>query len=79
VVPPDQLESKTAELAARIAEMSPVALQMAKKAVKNAARLNLLAGLEAESDLFALCFASADREEGIRAFLEKRKPEFTGK
>jgi enoyl-CoA hydratase/carnithine racemase len=67
------------ELANKIAEMSPVALAMAKKAVKNAARMNLATGLEAESDLFALCFSSADKEEGVRAFLEKRKPAFTGK
>lgn len=79
VVPPEELETKTMEIADKIAAMGPVALQMAKKAVKNAARLNLPAGLESESDLFALCFASQDREEGVRAFLEKRKPVFTGK
>jgi enoyl-CoA hydratase len=79
VVAPADLEAKTMELANGIAEMSPVALAMAKKAVKNAARMNLATGLEAESDLFALCFSSADKEEGVRAFLEKRKPVFTGK
>jgi len=79
VVAPEELELRTAELANRIAEMSPVALALAKKAVKNAARMNLANGLEAESDLFALCFSSADKEEGVRAFLEKRKPGFTGK
>jgi len=79
VVAPEELETRTMELADRIAEFSPVALAMAKKAVKNAARMNLAAGLEAESDLFALCFSSADKEEGVRAFLEKRKPVFAGK
>jgi len=79
VVAPEDLEAKTMELANKIAEMSPVALAMAKKAVKNAARMNLATGLEAESDLFALCFSSADKEEGVRAFLEKRKPVFKGK
>lgn len=78
VVPPDQLEARTMELAGRIAEMSPVALAMAKQAVKNAARLSLRAGLDAEVDLFALCFSSEDKEEGVRAFIEKRKPEFKG-
>jgi enoyl-CoA hydratase len=79
VVAPEELEAKTLEVANKIAEMSPIALAMAKQAVKNAARLDLRAGLEAEVDLFALCFSSVDKEEGVRAFVEKRKPEFKGK
>jgi len=79
VVPPEELESRTMALANRIADLSPVALAMAKKSVKNAARKDLTCGLEAESDLFALCFASEDKEEGVRAFLEKRKPVFRGR
>jgi len=79
VVAPEELEARTMELANRIAEMSPVALAMAKQAVKNAARLDLRAGLDAEVDLFSLCFSSEDKEEGVRAFLEKRKPEFKGR
>ncbi len=79
VFAPEELESKTMELANKIADMSPIALAMAKAAVKNAARLDLRAGLEAEVDLFALCFSSEDKEEGVRAFIEKRKPEFRGK
>ena len=78
-VSPEDLETKTMDIANRIAEMSPVALRMAKQAVKNASRTDLRAGLEAELDLFALCFASGDKEEGVRAFMEKRKPEFKGK
>lgn len=79
VVAPENLEDRAMELANKIAEMSPIALAMAKKSVKNAARLDLAAGLEAESNLFALCFASEDKEEGVRAFLEKRKPAFKGR
>jgi enoyl-CoA hydratase len=79
VFAPEELEAKTMEIANKIAEMSPVALQMAKQAVKNAARLDLRAGLEAEVDLFALCFSSEDKEEGVRAFIEKRRPDFKGK
>src|SRR5213593_611149 len=79
VVAPEELESTTMEIAGKIAEMSPVALRMAKQAVKNAARMDLRTGLEAELDLFALCFASEDKEEGVRAFIEKRKAEFKGR
>lgn len=79
VVPASDLEGRTMELANRIAEKSPVALRMAKEAVKLASRSNLDEGLRREVDLFALCFSSADKDEGVRAFLEKRKPDFKGK
>ena len=79
VYPAADLEAKTMEMANKIAEKSPVALEYAKAAVKNAARMGLREGLEAEIDLFALCFASEDKEEGVRAFLEKRQPNFNGK
>ncbi|MGH9767309.1 MAG: enoyl-CoA hydratase/isomerase family protein [Blastocatellia bacterium] len=77
--PAAELEAKTMELANKIAEKSPIALAMAKTSVKNAARTNLREGLDQEVDLFALCFSSEDKEEGVRAFMEKRKPEFKGK
>jgi enoyl-CoA hydratase len=79
VVPADQLEIKTMEIANRIAEKSPIALRLAKEAIKLASRSNLDEGLRREVDLFALCFSSADKDEGVKAFLEKRKPEFKGK
>jgi enoyl-CoA hydratase len=79
VVPVADLEAKTMEVANRIAEKSPVALHMAKEAVKLASRSNLDEGLRREVDLFALCFSSEDKDEGVTAFLEKRKPVFKGK
>ncbi len=79
VVPAADLEAKTMEIANRIAEKSPVALRMAKEAVKLASRSNLDEGLRREVDLFALCFSSEDKDEGVTAFLEKRKPDFKGK
>ncbi len=79
VFPAEQLEEKTFALAGKIAEKSPVALQMAKEAVKLAARSNLDEGLRREIDLFAVCFSTEDKEEGVAAFLEKRKPVFKGK
>ena len=79
VFAPEELEAKTMELANKIAELSPVALAMAKASVKNAARMTLREGLDSEVDLFALCFSSEDKEEGVRAFIEKRKAEFKGR
>jgi enoyl-CoA hydratase len=78
VAPHDQLRTKTVEIANRIAEKSPIALQLAKEAVKLASRSNLDEGLRREVDLFALCFSTEDKNEGVSAFLEKRKPAFKG-
>lgn len=75
----EELEEKTMELARKIAEKAPVALQMSKEAVKFASRSNLDEGLRREVDLFALCFSTEDKTEGVAAFLEKRKPDFKGK
>ena len=79
VVPPEQLETKTLEIAGRIADKGPIALRLAKEAVKLASRSNLDEGLKREVDLFALCFSTEDKNEGVKAFLEKRKPEFKGR
>jgi enoyl-CoA hydratase len=67
------------EIAQRIAERSPIALQLAKEAVKLASRSNLDEGLRREIDLFALCFSTEDKDEGVSAFLEKRKAAFKGR
>ncbi len=79
VYPADELESKTLELAEKIAEKAPIALQLAKEAVKFASRSNLDEGLRREVDLFAICFSTEDKQEGVSAFLEKRRPVFKGK
>ena len=79
VVPADQLLTKSMEIVSRIAEKSPIAVRFAKEAVKLASRSNLDEGLRREVDLFSLCFSSEDKDEGVRAFLEKRKPEFKGR
>jgi enoyl-CoA hydratase len=78
-MPGPPLRAKTLEIANRIADKSPIALRMAKEAVKLASRSNLDEGLRREIDLFALCFSSEDKDEGVNAFLEKRKPEFKGR
>ncbi len=75
----EELEAKTLELADKIAEKAPVALQLSKEAVKFASRSNLDEGLRREVDLFAICFSTKDKQEGVSAFLEKRKPDFKGR
>jgi enoyl-CoA hydratase/carnithine racemase len=67
------------ELAGRIAERPPIAARLAKQAVIAADETALSAGLEMERRLYELSMASEDRVEGMRAFIEKRKPEFKGK
>jgi enoyl-CoA hydratase len=79
VVPAAELQDRVRALASRIAEKSPIALRMAKEAVKGASRMNLREGLDRETDLFSLTFGSDDKAEGVRAFLEKRKPDFKGR
>ncbi len=79
VYPAAELEEKTLEFAGKIAEKAPVALQLCKEAVKFASRSNLDEGLRREVDLFAICFSTEDKNEGVAAFLEKRKPDFKGK
>ena len=79
VYPSDQLEAETMKLADKIAEKAPIALQLSKEAVKFASRSNLDEGLRREVDLFAICFSTEDKKEGVTAFLEKRKPVFKGK
>lgn len=79
VYPSAELETKTMELARKIAEKAPIALQLSKEAVKFASRSNLDEGLRREVDLFAICFSTEDKAEGVSAFLEKRQPNFKGR
>ncbi len=79
VVPHDQLEAKTLEIANTIAEKSPITVRLAKDAVKAAIRMPLGEGLRYEQSLFSLVLTTDDKKEGVRAFLEKRKPQWSGK
>lgn len=79
VVAPDELETQVLELAQSIAAKSPVALQLIKEAVRASVRQPLDEGLRLESTLFGLAFSSEDKQEGVRAFLEKRKAHFRGR
>jgi enoyl-CoA hydratase len=80
VVTADELVVEDAiALAATIAEKSPIALRLAKEAVNAAFEMSLTDALAHERRLFYLLFASEDQKEGMAAFLEKRRPDFTGR
>jgi enoyl-CoA hydratase len=66
-------------LAGRMARWSPVALRLAKASVREAMETPLSAGLRFEKEAFLAAFASEDGREGVRAFIEKRDPTFTGR
>ena len=72
VVPHSQLEQRTFEIADRIASRSALAVRLAKAAIRASARMPLNQGLRYEHSLFTLVIESEDKEEGVRAFLEKR-------
>jgi enoyl-CoA hydratase len=79
VFDPSELMEKTLETARLLAEKSPIALAAAKAAVNRALQGDHPGNLEREADRFADLFASEDAREGMRAFVEKREPRFTGR
>ena len=79
VVPPGKLAGEAKALAETIAAKGPVALRYIKEAVSKGLDMTLEQGLRLEADLYFLLHTTADRTEGIKSFLEKRKPEYRGK
>jgi enoyl-CoA hydratase/carnithine racemase len=67
------------EIATRIAALPPLAVAAIKEAILLGADLPLEAALRLEGESFQKLFATEDRTEGMRAFIEKRKPEFEGR
>lgn len=79
VVPVEFYLQEAINLAKEIAQMSPVAVQLAKEAVNRSFETLLDEGLMFERKNFYLTFASEDQKEGMKAFIEKRKATFLGK
>jgi enoyl-CoA hydratase len=79
VVPPDSLMTEAKELAKKLLTKSGRILSLAKSAVNSGASMSLPDALDFEAQSFSLCFASEDQKEGMKAFMEKRKPEFKNK
>ncbi|HKO99236.1 MAG TPA: enoyl-CoA hydratase [Pyrinomonadaceae bacterium] len=79
VVQPSELETATLELATRLSHAPPIALGAAKHAVYMSQAAELEEMLRYETEAQMRCFESQDGCEGVRAFLEKRAPTFTGR
>jgi enoyl-CoA hydratase len=79
IMPAGQLQVRARELAKRILRQGPLAARLAKLALNASARVDLDSGLLIETLAQAICFGSEDKQEGATAFLEKRKPRFTGR
>ena len=78
VLAPEKLEEATMELANRLASAAPLALRGILDCVNTGAECGIGEALEFESTQFGLVFSTSDMREGTRAFLEKRRPEFSG-
>ena len=79
VVPHDELLPRARAVAEQIAQMGPIAVREAKRAILEGEMRSLHDANAIEIDAFARCFTSADQKEGMDAFLAKRAPAFTGK
>ncbi len=79
VVKPEELMDEAYSLAESIAKNAPIAVMLAKIAINKGLEIPLDIGLSYDSDLNFLLYFTEDREEGLRAFREKRKPEFKGR
>lgn len=79
VVPVEVYLQEAVKIAQEIARMSPLAARLAKEAVNGAFESHLGEGLLFERKNFYLCFSSEDQKEGMKAFIEKRKPDYRGR
>ncbi len=79
VVEAQDFEQKLTEFSELVASKAPLAVQGAKRVIREYQESHLLGGLRKEVEMFLELFGSADREEGMQAFLQKRKADFVGK
>ena len=79
VVPLKKLAKETHDMAAKIAEKSPLAVLAIKEAVNRSFETTLAEGVLFERRMFQALFSTEDQKEGMTAFIEKREPQFRGK
>ena len=78
-MPAAELETETTKVATQLAAAAPLALRGVLDAVLLGGEMPIDAALDYESQQFAIAFSTQDMQEGTRAFLERRKPSFTGR
>lgn len=79
VVPKEKIAEETDKLVKRIVSLPFQTLKLIKNVVNKGAETDLISACEIERYAFGVLFSTSDTKEGIQAFLEKRKPNFTGK
>lgn len=79
VVPGESLMEKALEIAGAIAQNGPIGVKQAKKAIQLGFQTDIKTGLKIEEECYTRTISTEDRKEGIRAFKEKRKPQYKGK
>lgn len=79
VTEPEELMNTVKNIAERILSKGQLAVRLTKAAVNEGTQADINRAMTIEADAFGLCFSTADQKEGMNAFIEKRKPEFTGK
>lgn len=79
MVPADKLLAAANQIASKLANNAPIAVRFASEAVEKGLDMTIDQGLRMETDLYLLLQTTEDRSEGIRSFVEKRKPKFTGR
>ena len=78
VVEGDMLRDVCRNMAERIASRGPLAVKLCKEAVQNGLEMDSDRACRYEAEIFGVCFAGDEQKEGMRAFLEKRSPDFGG-
>lgn len=76
IAEPGKLMDEAKALAEACIKNAPVALRYAKACIDRGMQTDIDTGIAIENELFAMCFATEDQKEGMKAFLEKRKPVF---
>ncbi|MTI71281.1 MAG: short-chain-enoyl-CoA hydratase [Firmicutes bacterium] len=79
VVKREDLMDEAINLAKKIASKGQIAIRYSKSAINRGFETDIDTGMAIERDLFGLCFATDDQKEGMKAFIDKRKPEFKNK
>ena len=78
VVPQEELLGAAKKLAGKIMAKGPYAVAQAKRAINQGLEVDSESGTVLEAEAFGMCFSTQDQKEGMKAFVEKRKPAFSG-